>query len=553
MKKIINIALASVLLVGSTTSCSDFLQKDPPSSPSQSIFWQKKSDFDSALAGCFSTMQQASDPLPYDPGVMSQIIACFDNMTDNSICQHNEGTYGLSQTIALGDLDPNTGGFVSYMYAQCYRGIARVHLVMENLDAYQGSDMSDADKTFMMAQCKALRGYFYSWLYQCYREVPLITDVLTMENMYQAKSPRSEVYSQIMKDFDEAIAVLPDKVYSDSQMSGFFSPGAVKALKARLMLANAYDDKGNADASQMGAIVNLLESIQGYKLADRMRDNFISAQQLASPEIMFSVRYLAPNSTHSMDLYYGAWTTCGVTRDLVDAFECTDGMKWGESPLTVSVDESLLASGALADANNAEREKLFQNNGIQYRDRRLYETVCHSGLATFPDEGYIENGPIQITNQMQTGFGMMKLLQPTTSMPSYSTISDADVIILRYAEVLMMIAEAENEANGPTQKAYDAVNQVRVRSGQPELPTGLTKDQMRERIRNEWRVEFVFEGHRYFQLKRWKLMEELVNGAADPALSTYVKVFKPAFYYFPLPQGEIDKAGGVLVQDPNYK
>ena len=116
-----------------------------------------------------------------------------------------------------------------------------------------------------------------------------------------------------------------------------------------------------------------------------------------------------------------------------------------------------------------------------------------------------------------------------------------------------MIAEAENEANGPTQKVYDAVNRIRVRSGQPELPAGLTKDQMRERIRNEWRVEFVFEGHRYFQLKRWKLMDKLVNGASDPALPTYVKVFKPAFYYFPLPQSEIDKAGGVLVQDPNYK
>ena len=77
-------------------------------------------------------------------------------------------------------------------------------------------------------------------------------------------------------------------------MSGYFTPGAMKAFKARLMLAEAYDDNGNADASKMGAIVTLLEGIQGYELADRMRDNFISAQQLASPEIMFSVRYLAP-------------------------------------------------------------------------------------------------------------------------------------------------------------------------------------------------------------------------------------------------------------------
>ena len=537
MKKIVNIILASALLVSSTTSCSDFLQKDPPSSPSQSIFWQKKSDFQSALAGSFSMVYEW-------PGVMSQIVACFDNLTDNSICQHDEDTYGKTKTIALGDLDPNTSGYVTYMYKHCYQGIARVHLLMENLEAYQGTDMSADEKSFMLAQAKALRGYFYSWLYQCYREVPLVTESLTMDNMYQAKASRADIYAQIMNDFD--IAALPDKPYSDAQMSGYFSPGALKALKARLMLAEAYDDKGNADPSKMGDIVSLLESINGYSLADRMRDNFISSKQLASPEIMFSVRYLAPNITHSMDLYYAAWTTCGVTRDLVDAFECTDGLKWGESPLTVPVDESLLATGELGDANKAERTKLFQN-----RDRRLYETVCHSGVADFSIDGQ-DGEPVTITNQMQTGFGMMKLIQPTKEMPSYSTISDADVIILRYAEVLMMIAEAENEVNGPTQKVYDAVNQIRVRSGQPELPTGLTKEQMRERIRNEWRVEFVFEGHRYFQLKRWKLMEKLVNGAADPALPTYIKVFKPAFYYFPLPQSEIDKAGGVLVQDPNY-
>ncbi len=539
MKKIVNIILASALLVGSTTSCSDFLQKDPPSSPSQSIFWQKKSDFQSALAGSFSIVYEW-------PGVMSQIVACFDNLTDNSICQHDEDTYGKTKTIALGDLDPNTTGYVTYMYKHCYQGIARVHLLMENLEAYQGADMSADEKSFMLAQAKALRGYFYSWLYQCYREVPLVTESLTMDNMYQAKASRAEIYTQIMKDFDEAIAALPDKPYSDAQMSGYFSPGALKAFKARLMLTDAYDDKGNADPSKMGEIVSLLESVKGYGLADRMRDNFISSKQLSSPEIMFSVRYLAPNTTHNMDLYYAAWTTCGVTRDLVDAFECTDGQKWGESPLTVPVNESLLATGELGEANKAERAKLFQN-----RDRRLYETVCHSGVADFSIDGQ-EGDPVTITSQMQTGFGMMKLVQPTKEMPSYSTISDADVIILRYAEVLMMIAEAENEANGPTQKVYDAVNQIRVRSGQPELPAGLTKEQMRERIRNEWRVEFVFEGHRYFQLKRWKLMEELVDGAADPALPSYIKVFKPAFYYFPLPQAEIDKAGGVLVQDPNY-
>lgn len=539
--KRINIYLMSALLMGTTVSCSDFLQKDPPSSPSQSIFWQKKSDFDSALAGTFSIMYEW-------PGEMSQIIPCFDNLTDNSIEQHNEDTYGRTQTIALGDLDPNTTGFVTYMYSHCYTGIARAHLVMENLALYEGSDMTEDDKNFIMAQCKALRGYFYSWLYLCYKEVPLVTSSLTMENMYQPKSTRPEIYAQIMKDFDEAIAALPDKPYSDSQMSGYFSPGALKAFKARLMLNDAYDENGKAIPEKMKGIVPLLEEIQGYSLADRMRDNFISEKQLASPEIMFSVRYLAPNITHSMDLYYGNWTTIGVTRDLVDEFECTDGLKWGESPLTQEVDETLLSTNSMADDAYNEREKLFQN-----RDPRLRETVTHSGYATFPDEGYEDKERLRLTDQQQTGFGMMKYLQPTTVMPSYSTISDADVIILRYAEVLLMIAEAENEVNGPTQKVYNAVNAVRTRSEMPPLPDNLSQDEMRERIRHEWRVEFVFEGQRYFQLKRWKLMEELVDGAVDPALPTYIKVFKPAFYYWPIPQTEIDKAGGVLVQDPNYK
>lgn len=540
MKKLLNITLALGVWMGIATSCDDFLQKDPTASPSQSIFWQKKSDFQSALAGCFSMMHSW-------PGEMSQIIACYDNLTDNSICQHNEDTYGATQTIALGDLTPNTGGYVTYLYQHCYQGIARLHLLMENLEAYEGSDISSDERNFIMAQCKALRGYYYSWLYQCYREVPLVTHSLNMDDMYQPKSTRPEILKQIMQDYDDAIAALPDKVYSDSQMSGYFTTGALKALKARLLLAEAYDDNGNAQPEKMGEIVSLLESIHGYSLANRMRDNFISSMQLSSPEIMFSVRYLAPNITNRMDLYYGGWTTCGVTRDLVDEYECTDGLEWGVSPLTIPVDDQKIANNSTDDDVKAERAKLFQN-----RDRRLLETVCHSRQASFPDEGF-EGTTVIISDQDQTGFGMLKLLQPTTSMPSSSTISDADVVIVRYAEVLLMIAEAENEGNGPTAKVYDAVNRVRVRSGQPELPSGLTKEQMRERIRKEWRVEFVFEGQRYFQLKRWKLMEKEVNGALDPALSKYIKVFKPAFYYFPLPQSEIDKAGGILVQDPNYQ
>lgn len=539
MKKTVYILLASVCLAGFVSSCSDFLQKDPPASPSQSIYWQKKSDFDSALAGCYSLVYEW-------PGVMSQIIACFDNLTDNSICQYDEDTYGKSKTIALGDITPQTSGYVSYMYKHCYMGIARVHLVMENLAKYTGADIPESDRKFMLAQCKALRGYFYSWLYRCYREVPLVTESLTTDNMYKEKSSREAILTQIIQDYDEAIAGLPDRVYSDPEVSGRFSAGAVKALKARLLLDEAYDAQGNpAHADRFKEVAALAESVGGYSLAPRMRDNFLSDKQLSSPEIIFSVRFLKPNILHSMDLYYGAWATCQVTRDLVDEFECSDGLKWGESPLTEKIDEAALLDGN-TDVAKLEREKLFKN-----RDRRLYETVSHSNFPQFPDEGF--EGIDYTWGDPETHFNMIKLVNPSKEQIGYSTISDADVVIVRYAEVLLMLAEAENEVNGPTPKVYNAVNEVRMRSDMPKLPEGLTKEQMRERIRHEWRVEFAFEGQRYFQLKRWKLMEEKVNGKVDPAIPTYQKVFHPEFYYWPLPQSEIDKAGGVLTQDPNYK
>jgi len=263
------------------------------------------------------------------------------------------------------------------------------------------------------------------------------------------------------------------------------------------------------------------------------------------------VRYLQPNITNSIDLYYGAWACLDPTTDLINAFECTDGKKWGESPLSVKPDESVLYSSTSSEEQKrAERAKLFQN-----RDERLKDAMVNSRFTNYERDGLEGATNVEVTefnNVSFTGYGVKKLLQPSKKVAEYSTISDADVVIMRYAHVLLMIAEAENEANGPTDKALEAINHVRARSHQPAIEKGISQDELRTRIRNEWRVETCFEGLRYFQLKRWKLLQKLVDGAVDPAYPNYKKVVKPAFEYFPLPQTEIDKANGILVQDSNY-
>lgn len=87
-------------------------------------------------------------------GVFSQIMPCLDGLTDNAIVQHSEGTYGWAKTIAQGDLTPNQGGFVTDIYGNCYKGIARVHILMEQLDQYTGSDISADEKSLCLHSVK---------------------------------------------------------------------------------------------------------------------------------------------------------------------------------------------------------------------------------------------------------------------------------------------------------------------------------------------------------------------------------------------------------------
>lgn len=547
MKYLKNILAIGVLTLG-MSSCSDFLDKQPPSSPSQNVFWKSKRDFESAIAGAYSVVHTW-------PGVLSEIMPCFDGLSDNAIVRHNETTYGSVLTTAQGDMTPNTDGFVKQVYDVCYMGITRVHLIMENLKNYKGNDISETERTHILGECYALRGYYYSWLYECYREVPLVTETLNTTNMYQPKALREDIKKQIISDYDKAIGMLWNTGYNEGAGAGHFTADAVRALKAKELLFDAYNNNGTADKDKMKEVLATLDGISNYNpqksLMKRTRDNFLAVNQASSPEIMFSVRYLQPNITNSIDLYYGAWACLDPTTDLINAFECTDGKKWGESPLTVKPNESVLYSSTSSEEQKrAERAKLFQN-----RDERLIDAVVNTRFTNYERDGLEGATNVEATefnNASFTGYGVKKLLQPSKKVAEYSTISDADVVIMRYAHVLLMIAEAENEANGPTDKALEAINFVRTRSHQPAIEKGISQDELRTRIRNEWRVETCFEGLRYFQLKRWKLLQKLVDGAVDPAYPSYKKVVKPAFEYFPLPQAEIDKANGTLVQDGNY-
>src|SRR5699024_4514795 len=178
---------------------------------------------------------------------------------------------------------------------------------------------------------------------------------------------------------------------------------------------------------------------------------------------------------------YGDWIVVSPLANLIDAYETLDGSVPPKAPYT--------GKGVL-DLTKISNETIAKN-----RDPRLAETI-------FIDK-YIINGQTYTpSNVRATGAGLAKFLSPNLTPPyDYGTNSQQDWVIMRYADVLLMKAEVENELRGSS-GAYSYINQVRNRVNMPDLPNGLTQSDMRDKIRHERRVELAFEGLHYFDIKR---------------------------------------------------
>lgn len=508
--KLYIILLATFTLV----SCNnDLLELYPQDRVATGTFWKTEKDFENALTACYGSMQHE---------YFAHGMAYWDNLTDNGYSQHN---YGSSTTIAQGNINPTTGGLVSGVFNRSYICIARVNVFLEKLKEFDG--MNAAKKTQYEAEARMLRAFYYSYLYRCYGDVPIADEPLTLENMYLAKSPASEVLGFIMGDLDFAIQNLQNLTYSAS--GGRWTVNAAKAYKARIILYDSYDANGNAIASKMQEAQTLLNQITGYSLATDYSDNFHDLKQQTCPEIIMSVKFLAPNNYTAADQWYADWIVTSPLANLISLYDMADGSPGTPVPYT--------GRGVIDPA-------VFSNASLDEREPRAAKTV-------FINQYRVGTGVYTPSNNRPLGTGLYKFVSLNLAPPyGYSTYSQNDWVLIRYADVLLMLAEIENELSGPTNIVYKAINDIRQRAGTSLLPAGLNKDSMRERIRRERRVELAFEGQRYFDLKRWKIAKQVLNAVQD-GLITYS--FEDKHYLWPLPQTEIDKANGVLIQNPNYQ
>lgn len=466
----------------------DLLDKQPLDRISSEEFWETETDFHMGLTSLYGSLQGGG-------GLFSYGIPNWDVITDNAYGQHN---YWGSQEFVQGTISPSSGGYITDVYNASYNGIARINIFLQQLEAEQGSVLDPETKSRMEAEARFIRGYYYWMLFFTYGDVPIVTQPLSLDNQVQPKSSAQEVLDQSLSDLDFAIANLPDVLYASG--GGRAVKSSAQALKTRILMYTAFDRNGDPDDMVLNQARELALEVMGdgYQLDAEFANVFRDGTQEGNPEIIFSIKFLAPDNSHSMDLWYGDWLVVGPLQNFVDEFEQGD----------IRLDETIF-------------EEVVEFNG------NIHNPSDHD----------------------PTGYGLKKFLSPNEIPYTYSTNSQQDWVMLRYAEVLLMYAEAQNELSGPDASVYEAINEIRNRAGLAPLSEGLNQMQMRESIRHERRVELAFEGLRLYDLKRWGIAQEVLNNVQDGIL-TYN--YEERFYHWPLPQTEIDKSQGELVQNPDY-
>lgn len=430
--------------------------------------------------------------------------------SDNSTIDFNPDDRGQAPSIEAFEFwQYNAGtGNIGGMYNNLYNALYNINNALARI---QSASIPDSSKSVSSGQLKFLRAYYYFELTQYFGDVILITKPLDEPSQAwdYAREPKEKVYAQIESDLKDATSSLPEKW--DAVNAGRITKGAALSLLGKVYLTT----------KQYAEAVNALKPVLslGYHLLPSYADVF-DPQNKNNAESVFEVQYQGGN----------------------------DLGEWSSFIYTFAPRKSGAAITGWPQSNpggwNIPTNDLI--NSYEPGDKRKEASI-----------GLDFVSPI-------TGDTVPYIKKYDHPHAIYGRTND-DWPVIRYSDVLLMLAEAINEQSGPTAEAYNYINQVRNRAGLASL-NGLDKDAFRKAVLHERRVELAFENWRWFDLKRTKTPEELAQfltayaarEKADPTVtrqgipySAGDYDFQPFEAIYPIPAEEI-RVNDQLTQNPGY-
>lgn len=530
--------IVTIIMGLSFTSCNDFLDPDPTDRLSEKLFWQNEESTDLYLNSFY----------PY--------LSSYGNFGTS---QFNNGllTEGMTDMLKYGSYSAGVGNanrivfnpyFVTadqsqglVIWTTSYERIRRVNEFLSSMSKYSTYN-EDTNKRYE-AQIRFIRAFLYYQLLLRTNTV-IIFDKLPDGNS-KPLSPESDCWDFVEQDLDYAIQNLP--VQWDATRSGRITKGAALAMKSRAMLLAKRWEKARAAASE---VINLQDNGSlVYELNKDYKNAFKSYFDNGNKESILEFRYKLPAPYHSFDRDFapgGDWANNGgsacPTQEMVEEYELATGGKadWSKwhSKTTETPPYSLLEPRFHASV-------LY--NGASWKNRKI---------ETFVDgkDGYIDYGFQANTNgKTTTGYYLRKYLDE--SIADISTTYRAQPWIeIRLAEVYLNLAEACAMLGSTYDK--DANNAIRTIRERVKLPyTDLTGEELMKAIRHERKVELAYEGFYYWDLRRWRMADSILDGARFHGLKitqsgttlTYEYIdcdkedrkFPERFYNFPIPTTEI--------------
>lgn len=536
MKNLIGIfiILSSCIL---STSCErmfgDYLQKAPGVDVTIDTIFSSRVQVETLLANIYE------QGLPEDMGVTRFRFGntnSHNGYTNNAAvncatCDEGNGTCGwmLNDYMNLGLYNVGTSFDWDQRYNVRWYVIRQINSMLERVD------MAPIDKAYadqIKAEVKFIRAINYFEAWKLYGGMPIVTKPLLLTD--NLKIPQSSIDSTmkfIVKDCDDAIAVLPNSY--PSNLMGRITKGAALALKAKALLyaasplwnsatppismANPVDNRllcyGNYDVNRWKLAADAAKAVldwapsggiqlitdkgvdNNYAYTWEVNDNteIILANQVATT--------IAPKSTNDRAYPWGhygfpfiswGWTGIGITQNFIEKFyDRKDGtpQTWPDMGNDLNLKYSEL-------------------------DPRFKQSVNYNGNtfnSWFPViETFLGPSPAgKQSGQCITGTWMRKPIPRDFRLPNGVFPSATKWPIFRLADAYLWYAEALNEFNSsPPKEAYDAINIIRARSGMPNIPTGLSQSQFRQRVVKERAVEFFMENSRLFDVLRWRIAEQ---------------------------------------------
>ncbi len=586
MKKIqyIILLLTGVLAL----SCNkEYLDKQPDDMLTIDQLFQNRTETERYLRNVYSRLPDELTPWTNYTGISDEGDILFVQMSHNA--------------VNLGNWSPLSVPFNDY--SGLYQGIRSASVFISKVgECTECEALSVGTTKVWAAEARALRAWYYFLLMRKFGPVVLMKEMLPVDvEASLTQIPRSsfdECVDYIIQELNTAQTDLPAKI-TDSRELGRVDSRVVQAMKSRILLYAAsplwngnadFSNFKNADGKQLVSttydvnkwkkaadaskvLIDLMPEGLYKKNVGNVFDPFVSYRDVFNDRFNQEIIWARPSTDgwnyekHLAPRQVTGYNGIAATQSIVDSYYMANGKMINESG------SGYVETGFSTAATTYTKSGDW--NMYVGREPRFYASILYNGdIWPFTGEGQIKvqfyatgasgrNGSHDYT---PTGYLITKYISPNSNVRT-GQIEMKTYIFFRLAEIYLNYAEALNEHDpgNPDIKKY--IDLIHERAGIPGLPSGLSQDQMRERIRLERKIELAFESQRVFDTRRWKIAEQTDNGpmygmatskgTSFTDASFYertvfeTRVFQKKHYLWPIPQSEIDR-NKAMVQNPGW-